>query len=115
MILVVDDDQHIRTALSNLLAEEGYKVACSANGREALDLIRAGSRPCMIFLDLMMPIMDGFAFLDAQDSDPKLAPIPVVVITAGGLTGVVRGRTVMSKPLKAERLLEAAERYCSSV
>jgi CheY-like chemotaxis protein len=112
MILVVDDDDSIRLGLSTLLREEGYEVSCSANGREALDLIRTGPRPCMILLDLTMPVMDGFGFLDAQDADPQLGPIPVVVITAGGLTGKLRGRPVLPKPLKLDRLLEAVGRYC---
>jgi CheY-like chemotaxis protein len=112
MILVVDDDQSIRVGLSTLLREEGYEVECSANGREALDLIRSGTRPCMILLDLGMPIMDGFGFLDAQDADPQLGPIPVVVITAGGLTGKIRGRPVLPKPLRVERLLQVVERFC---
>jgi CheY-like chemotaxis protein len=112
MILVVDDDQSIRAGLSTLLQEEGYEVSCSANGREALDLLRAGTRPCMILLDLSMPIMDGFTFLDEQDADPQLGPIPVIVITAGGHTGRVRGRPVLPKPLKVDRLLAVIESYC---
>src|SRR6185295_7135859 len=102
MILVVDDDQSIRAGLTTLLREEGYEVSCSANGQEALDLLRAGTRPCMILLDLSMPVMDGFAFLDQHDADPQLGPIPVIVITAGGQTGRVRGRPVLPKPLKIE-------------
>jgi CheY-like chemotaxis protein len=112
MILVVDDDQSIRAGLVTLLSEEGYEVTCSANGREALELLRAGTRPCMILLDLSMPIMDGLAFLDEHDADPQLGPIPVVVITAGGQTGKLRGRPVLPKPLKVERLLAVVERYC---
>ena len=61
-ILVVDDDRDIRESLRELLAEAGYAVAVAENGRVALERLRAGLRPGVILLDLMMPIMDGMTF-----------------------------------------------------
>ena len=77
-ILVVDDDPDIRDSLREVLEDEGYGTSCVANGREALDFLRSGKRPCVILLDLMMPVMDGWQFLEEQKRDPALAAIPVL-------------------------------------
>src|SRR5205814_8831977 len=83
-ILVVDDDPDIRDSLREVLEDEGYDVSCVGNGREALDHLKAASpRPCVILLDLMMPVMDGWQFRREQKKlEPELANIPLVVITA---------------------------------
>lgn len=80
-ILVVDDDTNSRAFLARLLQSEGYVVAEAGDGEEALALAREW-RPCVILLDLMMPIMDGFSFLEAQSRSPEIADIPVIVISA---------------------------------
>src|SRR6476660_7201406 len=81
-ILVVEDDTALRVALCNLLLEEGLVVSCAEDGRAGLELLQAGSRPCLILLDLQMPFLDGFGFRRRQLSDPDLADIPAVVMTA---------------------------------
>src|SRR5574340_1100683 len=82
-VLLVEDDAAIRDALRELLEAEGFVVQGAANGREALARLRAGGhRPRLILLDLMMPVMDGWEFRQAQRGDPALARIPVVVLTA---------------------------------
>src|SRR4051812_17075886 len=86
-VLVVDDDRPLREALSDGLALEGYEVVSVADGQAALDHLSRGERPCLILLDLMMPIMDGKTFRRAMLDDLTLPEIPVVVITAGGLQG----------------------------
>jgi CheY-like chemotaxis protein len=112
-ILIVDDDADIRDSLGSLLEGEGYAVACAANGREALDRLRAGLLPCLILLDLMMPVMDGLAFIAQQTADPTLAGIPVVVITAAGQTKTASlPRPVLSKPIQIETLLNTVARHC---
>ena len=81
-VLVVDDDPDIRDSLREVLEDEGYEVACVGNGREALDHLKtANPRPCVILLDLMMPVMDGWQFRKQQLDQPNLAPIPVVLLT----------------------------------
>ena len=82
-ILVVDDEPDIRFTLADILNALGYTVRVASNGREALENIRTYGAPSIIVLDLMMPVMDGYQFCSEQDRDPKLAKIPVVVITAG--------------------------------
>ena len=85
-VLIVDDDPGIRRMMSLVLAGEGYDVRTAENGRQALDLL-ASWRPAVILLDLMMPVMDGWTFLAAQQADPILASIPVIVMSASGDLG----------------------------
>ena len=77
-ILVVDDDPDIRDSLREVLEDEGYDVSCVGNGREALDHLKAASpRPCVILLDLMMPVMDGWQFRKEQKQlEPEIAEHP---------------------------------------
>jgi CheY-like chemotaxis protein len=112
-VMVVDDDDDIRDTLTALLEEEGYTVSAHANGREALEALRTGERPCLIFLDLMMPVMDGLEFRALQLADPDLAYIPVVLVTAAVVNrGQLRQYVeVVPKPIKIERLLEILSRY----
>lgn len=81
-VLVVDDDFDIRDTLRELLEIEGLRVSIAANGREALQRLRDGVRPAVILLDLMMPEMSGWEFRGEQLRDPRLADIPVVILSA---------------------------------
>jgi CheY-like chemotaxis protein len=80
-VLVVDDDVDIRSVMCELLTDEGYQVKTAMNGREALATL-ANWRPDVILLDLMMPIMDGWTFLNSRQSNCKLRQIPVIVMSA---------------------------------
>lgn len=83
MILVVDDEPGVRAVLLRVLAKEGYEVRVAANGREALELIRAGPLPDAIILDYLMPEMTGYELLGELRKDAVWAAIPVI-----GLSGV---------------------------
>ncbi len=85
-ILVVEDDPDVRVALAELLASEGYQVTATADGGEALNRLRAGLRPEVILLDLMMPHCDGWDFRREQLQDPTFASVPVVLVTAAGFS-----------------------------
>jgi CheY-like chemotaxis protein len=113
-ILVVEDDAGAREALSDILREEGFDVTQAANGREALDQLRDGMRPCVILLDLVMPVMDGWEFRQRQLSEATLAPIPVVVLTAttGDGPEAVPASDVLRKPVDFEALLARVESHC---
>jgi CheY-like chemotaxis protein len=116
-ILVVEDDHAIRESIAELLADEGYAVACAANGAEALDLLMADAAPSLILLDLMMPVMDGWAFRSAQRQDPRFAGIPVLVLSAGyGRDATsVAGLGVdgfLAKPFDREALVSTVHRLC---
>ena len=86
IVLVVDDDDALRAALKELFETEGYKVALAANGRAALNRLSGGLRPCVVLLDLMMPVMDGWDFREQQLRNPDLREIPVFILTAVGFS-----------------------------
>lgn len=112
-ILVVDDDEELRETMCESLIEEGFAAVCAANGRQALDYLRSGESPCVIFLDLMMPVMNGWQFREAQKSDQALAKIPVVILTAGRTEqNPTDANRVMFKPVRLDELLEAAQQFC---
>jgi CheY-like chemotaxis protein len=81
-VLVIDDDPLIRDTMSEILEESGYRVITAAHGREALDLMRQGEQADAIILDLMMPVMDGWQFLEAKARDDALSAVPVLIHTA---------------------------------
>ncbi len=106
LILVVEDAREIRAPLCALLEEEGYEVQSAANGRDALELLRASSvLPNVVILDLSMPFMDGREFLTILRSDPGLAALPVLV--ASGDTGSVvpEATQIVRKPYQVTELL----------
>jgi len=80
-VLVVDDDPAIRGLVADALRDEGYQVDLAAHGREALDAMRA-RKPATVVLDLMMPVMDGFSFMEACHKEQLCADVPIVVISA---------------------------------
>ena len=108
-VLIVDDDLDIREVLADTLQDRGFNVITAANGLEALELVRSmPAPPSVILLDLMMPVMDGYGFLDERRKDPALASIPVAIVTAGH--GVDRNRLgngapILSKPFNVPKLL----------
>lgn len=81
-LLIVEDDADIRDALDGLLSMEGFRVSGCSNGREALDWLHSSPKPDLILLDLMMPVMDGWQFLQAVRQEAALSAIPVVVVSA---------------------------------
>ena len=110
IILVVDDDPESRELLSDLLNKEGYLVVCAEDGRQALDYM-SSSTPGLILLDLMMPKMSGWEFLAQQKNDPRLASIPVVVISGSGLTTAIEDCVVVHKPVDFALLKRMVEHY----
>jgi CheY-like chemotaxis protein len=116
VVLVVDDDAAIRESLADLLGDEGYNVVTAMNGVDALQKLRARVRPCVILLDLMMPVMNGQQFYIEQQQDPELASIPVVVISADGNVrqkAVPFGGEYLAKPVRIETVLTVVERHCA--
>jgi len=113
-VLLVDDDPDIRETLSELLDANGYEVLEAENGQIALDVLKNTPRfPCVVLLDLSMPVLDGREFLRRRASDPILRKIPVVVVSgsnqpADPLEGIDE---YLRKPVKFERLIEVIEHY----
>jgi signal transduction histidine kinase/CheY-like chemotaxis protein len=85
LVLVAEDEPATRDMLRRVLEKSGWTVAEAVNGREALEIVTQ-QRPALVLLDLMMPEMDGFEFLDELRQRPELQSIPVVVLTAKDLT-----------------------------
>ncbi|HYT32267.1 MAG TPA: response regulator [Thermoanaerobaculia bacterium] len=108
-ILLVEDDADLRESLCKVLEEAGYEVDGVRNGQEALEYLHREQPPCVVLLDLMMPVMTGWEFRDAQRGDPALSDIPVVILTADGRAqskadslGVGK---FLRKPVQLEELL----------
>jgi CheY-like chemotaxis protein len=111
-VLIVDDDPDLLDVTSFVIENEGIVVETARNGEEALALLRAGRLPGLVLLDLMMPVMNGWEFLEEVAKDPLLKAIPVVVLTAAERRREVPGATeVLSKPMDLVALLRVVERY----
>lgn len=112
-LLLVEDDPDIRTTLKEVLELEGYSVLSAANGKEAYDLLKTSPKPCLILLDLMMPVMNGWEFLEAQQSHAKIANVPVIVVSAAGdKAKSAKAHGFIKKPIEVDGLLEMIERFC---
>jgi CheY-like chemotaxis protein len=116
-IFVVDDDADIRDSIGDILELRGYSVFRAANGQEALERLRSAPPPCVILLDLMMPVLNGWEFREEQANDARLASVPVVVISGDGSTDEKAARIGVSeylrKPLELSAILEVVGRHCS--
>ena len=112
-VLVIEDDPDIRDTLRQILEFEHYAVQTAHNGKEGLDLLRSMGRPCLILLDLMMPVMNGWEFLSEKNGDILVAPIPVVVISAAGERAKdTPAHGYIKKPIDLDLLLSVVKRYC---
>jgi DNA-binding response OmpR family regulator len=114
-VLIVEDDADLRDMMAQFLLLEGFNPQTVSNGREALEYLRHGHTPAVILLDLMMPVMDGWEFRRQQQRDPKVANVPVIVLSALDRTrvGDIGEAGFMKKPLDFDQLLELVRRYCS--
>ena len=112
-ILVIEDDEDIRESLQQVLEMEGYDVVPAGNGREGLAAL-SQAEPCVILLDLMMPVMNGWEFRREQLSDSLLASIPTVIVTAyvGPIPNGLGEAPKVRKPVKPEQLISLVETYC---
>jgi CheY-like chemotaxis protein len=115
-VLVVDDDRDIRDSLIEMLEDQGYRAVGAGNGVEALEVLRTSDPPpCLILLDLMMPVMDGREFREQQVQHPAWQTIPVIVISAyGDVEAQARALAVeyLRKPLAMRTLIETVRRHC---
>ena len=116
-VLVVEDNQDVRETLVELLESYGYEAIGAEHGREAFDkLDRLGTRPCMIVLDLMMPVMDGRAFRQEQLKKPDVSSVPVVVISAYDETPErlreMQALAYLRKPINLTELMRVVGQHC---
>lgn len=117
-LLIVEDSKDILDLVLRFYRAEGYETVAARDGKEALDLLRSRpDLPAVILLDLMMPVMDGLRFREAQTADARLAAVPVVIMTAdanaaekaaeAGVRGYIR------KPVELQVLLAVAQKFVS--
>ena len=113
-VLIVEDDADLREMMAQLLTIEGFDAAAVSNGREALDYLHGASKPNLILLDLMMPVMDGWEFRRQQQADPDMARVPVIVLSAldPARTAAVDAKAFLKKPLDFDRLLQLVREHC---
>ncbi len=118
-VLIVEDDEDIRADLGAILRIKGYAVGEAANGREALEQLRSGELPCLVVLDLMMPVMNGWELRAAMRADERLQNLPVVVVSGAGRidqeeAAALAPAAVLVKPFELSQLLELVARYCQA-
>ncbi len=115
-VLVVEDEPDALGAIVELLESEGLPAIGARNGEEALALVRGGWSPALIFVDLKMPVMDGWGFCEELEADAELRDTPVAIFTASASIGTLPRRRVdagfFQKPLEFKRLIRVANRYC---
>lgn len=111
-VLVVDDDSGVRELLTRSLSFEGFDVMEAANGQDALAQLRTGRRPGVIVLDLRMPVMDGWAFRVAQRADPRIARIPVVILSGADAHRFqeIEAVAALEKPVSLSQLADCLHR-----
>ena len=114
-ILVVEDDAETRNAMRSLLELHGYAVVTAGDGSEALQRLREGLKPSLILLDLMMPGMDGFGFVNEKRQDPELSAIPVIIYSGHHDDKSNAARLgadgYFQKPVDVERFLKLVQSY----
>ncbi len=114
LVAIIEDDAEFRGMLRELIEEKQYRVVAFGSAAEALAMLRDEVVPDVILLDVAMPGMDGFDFLRCRNDDPRLAAVPVVLVTNAkpherptvGVNDVVR------KPIDIDEILFAIKRYC---
>ena len=117
-VLVVEDSEDIRVLLEYLLTNEGIPVVTAKNGKEGIERLREMTNPGLVLLDLMMPVMTGEKFLDAKALEPRIAKVPVVILSAAtdrrqlvhseGVVGFLR------KPVNIDHVLSVVQDHCPS-
>ena len=118
-ILIVDDDTNVRQTLIHTVKYTGYDALGCANGVEALDYLHSPAEcPCLMFLDVEMPVMGGWAVLQKIQDDSELATIPVVMISAGGdhtQLALAHGAvSFLKKPFDITMVMTIIKHYCES-
>jgi len=116
-ILVVDDDPDILALLESILTTHGYEVTSAASGPSALALLRGGLTPCLILVDLEMPLMSGAELKQELARDESLKDIPTVVTSASRehLDRLHLSIQKLGKPFSLSQLIEIVHEHCSPV
>ena len=115
-VLVVEDDPDCREMLATLVEALGYPVVVAQNGAEALAVAHA-YQPCLILLDLMMPVMDGEEFRQTQLADPAIRDIPVIIVSAKHSARAtakrLRAAAAIAKPIDLDEVSAKVAAACA--
>jgi CheY-like chemotaxis protein len=118
-VLVIEDDESIRSCVVEILRQEGYEVHEAENGKNGMEMLKTLPGPTLVLLDMMMPVMNGWQFIEAQKKNAKFADISVVVVSATPadralLTneGVLPVEGMLRKPFDPDNLLKVVSGYC---
>jgi len=113
-ILLVEDNEDVREAVAELLRDEGYEVREAEHGEAALqELAQMSEDPCLILLDLMMPVMSGPEMLKVLDEEHRLDSLRVVVLSAGGkVEDAPAAKRFLRKPVEPHVLLSVVREFC---
>ena len=110
-VFIIEDDVELRESLRDALEDEGYVVHCAANGLLGLELLERFERPCVVVLDLIMPVMTGNEMYDAMQADPRFSDIPVVVSTSDP-SRAPSGVLILKKPVRLQTILTTIGSLC---
>jgi two-component system sensor histidine kinase ChiS len=111
-ILLIEDQKSIAKMVARMVGDAGYEHKHALNGHEAMELLQTGYRPDLILLDIIMPVMGGYEFLDELNKDSAMKGIPVVMMTGRDeatdvVKAVKRGAVdYITKPFEPEYLLQ---------
>lgn len=113
-LMIIEDDRESRTFLTQLFQLEGFRVVAFPDGADALDYLAQLPPPCLIIMDIRMPVMDGLQFRAAMLRDPRLAEIPAVVVTAfePPAAASLSALRVFRKPVDVDALLAVVRENC---
>jgi CheY-like chemotaxis protein len=115
-VLIVDDDERLRSALGEMIADDGYPVLLAQDGAAALAILREPHDIGVVLLDMQMPVMSGDAFLLARSADRKLRAIPVCIVSAdpdAHAKAVGLGVSCMlRKPFLIDELFQVIAAFC---
>ena len=110
-LLIVDDEREIRESLEEFFQDEGFVVTTAANGAEALARLNEADAPCVVLLDLLMPVLSGNEVYQAMQKEPRLTQIPVIVMTSDP-SRAPSGLPIVKKPMNLARLLSTVRARC---
>ena len=112
IVVVVDDEPGVCETLQDVFEDDGYTVRTAADGAEALTLLRSLPHPpCVVLLDLLMPVMDGNAVYREMQADSQLREVTVVVTTSDPSLAPA-GVLIMKKPVNLQILIDTVRRCC---
>jgi len=117
VVLIVEDDPSTAAALADIIRLAGHEPVVAENGQKALDILNAGEvEICLVVLDLMMPVMDGWELRKRMVADPRLASLPVIVVTADAnarkRAEQAQAVQFLTKPIEPSVLLETIDQHC---